>query len=91
MSYQQTAHHERMSRRMIRAREKEMSATVSDGRDEEFAASAGRLYRFLRRNNFTSRRRTTIDQKDAREFIEKLVKFVTFSSRMIDTKKTETS
>ena len=33
-----------------------MSATVSDSRDEEFAASAGWLNRFLRRNNVTCRR-----------------------------------
>ena len=48
--------HERVSRKMIRAMEKQMSATVSDSRDEEFAASAGWLNRFLRCNNFTCRR-----------------------------------
>ncbi|KAL7382466.1 hypothetical protein ABVT39_022965 [Epinephelus coioides] len=81
------ARHERVSRKMIRAMAKQMYATVSDSRDEEFAASAGWLNRFLCRNNFTCRRRTTMAQKDAREFTEKLVKFVTFSSRMIETKK----
>ena len=35
------AHHERVSCKMIRAMEKQMYATVSDSRDEEFAASAG--------------------------------------------------
>ena len=50
------ARHERVSRKMIRAMEKQMSATVSDSRDEEFAASAGWLNRFLHRNNFTCRR-----------------------------------
>ena len=70
--------HERVSRKMIRAIAKEMYTTVSDGRGEEFAASVGWLNRFLRRNNFTSRRHTTIAHKDAREFVEKLVTFVTF-------------
>ena len=45
--------HERVSRKMIRAIEKQTSSIVSDSRDEEFAASDGRLNRFLRRNNFT--------------------------------------
>ena len=81
------ARHERVSRKMIREMAKEMYATVSDGRDEEFAASVGWLNRFLCRNNFTSRRRTTIAHKDAREFVEKLVTFVTFLSRMSETKK----
>uniref|UniRef100_A0A671XQP1 HTH CENPB-type domain-containing protein n=1 Tax=Sparus aurata TaxID=8175 RepID=A0A671XQP1_SPAAU len=81
------ARHERVARKMIRVMAKEMYATVSDGRGEEFAASVGWLNRFLSRNNFTSRRRTTIAHKDAKEFVEKLVTFVTFSSRMIETKK----
>ena len=50
------AHHERVSRKMIRAMEKQMSATGSDNRDGEFAVSAGWINRFLRRNNFTCRR-----------------------------------
>ena len=40
---------------MIRAMEKQMYTTMSDSRDEEFAASAGWLNHFLRRNNFTGR------------------------------------
>ena len=47
------ARHERVSRKMIRAMAKQMNATVSDSRDEEFAASAGWLNHFLHRNNFT--------------------------------------
>ena len=70
---------------MIKAMVKQMNATVSDSRDEEFAASAGWVNCFLRRNNFTCRRCTTIAQKDAREFIEKLEMFVTFSSRITET------
>ena len=47
------ARHERVSRKMIRAMAKQMYSTVSDSRDEEFAASAGWLTCFLRHNNFT--------------------------------------
>ncbi|KAL2102513.1 hypothetical protein ACEWY4_001681 [Coilia grayii] len=72
---------------MIKEKAKQLYATVSDSRDEEFAASVGWLNRFLRRNNFTCRRRTTIAQKDAKEFTDKLVKFVTFSTRIINAKK----
>ena len=81
------ARQEKVSHKMIRAKAKEMYATVSHSRGEEFAVSVGWLNRFLRHNNFTSRRCTTIAQRDAREFIEKLVRFVTFSSRMIETNK----
>ena len=35
------ARHERVSHKMIRTTEKQMTATVSDSRDEEFATSAG--------------------------------------------------
>ena len=38
-----------------------MYGTMSDSRDEEFAASAGWLNRFLLRNYFTCRRRTTTE------------------------------
>ena len=44
--------HERVSRKMIRATAKQMYATVSDRRDEEFASSAGWINRFLLRNDF---------------------------------------
>ena len=84
------AHHERVSRKMIRVMEKQMCATVSDSRDEEFAMSAGRLNSFLPRNNFTCRRRTTIAQKHARELTEKLEKFVTFSSPIFERKELNT-
>ena len=35
------AHHKRVSHKMIRAMVKQMYTTISDSRDEEFAASAG--------------------------------------------------
>ena len=47
-------HHERVSHKMIRAMAKQMEATMSDSRDEEFAASAGWLNLFLRHNNLTT-------------------------------------
>uniref|UniRef100_A0A672LAG7 HTH CENPB-type domain-containing protein n=1 Tax=Sinocyclocheilus grahami TaxID=75366 RepID=A0A672LAG7_SINGR len=78
------AKHLRVSRKMIRAKAKEVYATVSDGRDEEsFTASAGWLDKFLRRNDFSVRRRTTVAQKDAKHFTEKLVNFVTYTTRII--------
>ena len=49
------ARHQRVSRKMIKVMVKQMSATVSDSRDEEFAVSAGWMNCFLRRN-FTCRR-----------------------------------
>ena len=72
------ARHERVSRKMIRATEKQMYSTVSDSRDE-FAASAGWLNRFLRRNSFTRRRQLLLRRMPEKK---KLKKFVTFSSRI---------
>ena len=63
------ARHESVSRKMIRAMEKQIYATVSVSRDEEFAASVGWLN--LQQLHL---------QRDAREFTERLAKFVTFSS-----------
>ena len=50
------ARHERVSRKMIRAMEKQMYTTVSDSRDEEFATSTSWINRFLRCTNFLGRR-----------------------------------
>lgn len=50
---------------MIRMKAKEIYVNASDSRDgEDFAASAGWIDRFLERNNFSVRRRTTVAQKD---------------------------
>ena len=57
MSYQQTGTPQESVPQNDQA--KQMSATVSDSRDEEFSASAG--WHFLCRNNFTGRRLTTIE------------------------------
>uniref|UniRef100_A0A6Q2ZKZ2 HTH CENPB-type domain-containing protein n=1 Tax=Esox lucius TaxID=8010 RepID=A0A6Q2ZKZ2_ESOLU len=82
------AKHLRVSPKMIRAKAKEVYATVSDGRDEDrFTASAGWLDKFLKRNDFSVRRRTTVAQKDAKHFTEKLVNFVTYTTRIIKSKK----
>ncbi|GAA6087522.1 zinc finger protein 540-like [Tachysurus ichikawai] len=73
---------------MIRAKAKEVYATVSDGRDEEsFTASAGWLDKFLKRYDFSFRRHTTVAQKDAKHFTEKLVNFVAYTTRIIKAKK----
>ena len=80
------ARHEGVSFKMIRGMAKQMYATMSDSRDEEVAMSAGWLSRFLHCNNFTCRRCTTIAQKDAREFNEKLA----FSSRIFESKELNT-
>uniref|UniRef100_A0AAY5KSE5 HTH CENPB-type domain-containing protein n=1 Tax=Esox lucius TaxID=8010 RepID=A0AAY5KSE5_ESOLU len=62
------AKHLRVSRKMIRAKAKEVYATVSDGRDEDrFTASAGWLDKFLKRNDFSVRRRTTAELTEAGE------------------------
>ncbi len=75
----------RVSRKMICVKAKELYAGVGDRRDGEvFRATRGWLSRFLRRNNFSLRRRTTVAQKDAP--IEKLANFVVFSSRHIESK-----
>ncbi|KAG1968293.1 pogo transposable element with KRAB domain [Pimephales promelas] len=80
------AKHLRVSRRMIRTKAKEVYETVSDSRNR-FTASAGWLDRFLQRNDFSVRRRTTVAQKDARHLTEKLVNFVTYTTRIIKAKK----
>ncbi|XP_067283792.1 uncharacterized protein [Pseudorasbora parva] len=82
------AKHLRVSRKTIRAKAKEVYATVSDGRDEErFTASAGWVDKFLKRNDFSDRRRTPVAQKDAKHFTEKLVNFVTCTTQIIKAKK----
>ena len=77
----------RVSRKMIRIKAKEMYATASDKRDDGvvFGATSGWLNRFLRRNNFSLRRRTTVAQKDAP--VEKIVNFLVFSTKQIEAKK----
>ncbi|KAJ8381190.1 hypothetical protein SKAU_G00019680 [Synaphobranchus kaupii] len=69
-----TGHH-RDWEPMIRRKAKESYATVGVG-GAEFAASSGWLDKYLQCNGFSVRRRTTVAQKDAKEFTDKLVKYV---------------
>ncbi|CAJ1086716.1 transcriptional regulator Kaiso isoform X1 [Xyrichtys novacula] len=56
----------RVSRKMIRVKAKEMYAVADDKRDGgAFEASVSWLFRFLRRNNFSLRTKTTVAQRDA--------------------------
>ena len=48
----------------------------------EFRASRGWLEKFLRRNGFSLRRKTTEGQKDPEELVKKIVSFVLHISRM---------
>ena len=76
----------RVSRKMIRLKAKELYSMASDKRDGKvLRATVGWLYRFLRRNNFSLRRKTTVAQKEAP--IDKIVNFVTFCGRQIENKK----
>ena len=59
---------------MIRAMEKQIYATVSDSRAAESFPLPQQLH--LQKTNFA--------QKDAREFTQKLVKFATFSSWILE-------
>ncbi|KAL7369773.1 hypothetical protein ABVT39_008363 [Epinephelus coioides] len=51
---------------------------TNDRHGDDFHASQGWLERFMQRNNLTIRKRTSLAQKDAKYFINKLVNFVAF-------------
>ena len=78
--------HERRERRLrvtyneIRQHALQFSSQ-QDG-ETEFRASHGWLEKFLRRNGFSLRRKTTEGQKDPEQLVEKLVSFVLHVSRM---------
>lgn len=59
----------RVSRRMIQVKAAEIFHEMTDCRDENFNASRGWLERFLKRNHFSLRKRTTLAQSDARHSI----------------------
>lgn len=71
---------------MIRVMAKELYQTIADN-EKPFAASAGWLDRFLKRNGFSVRRHTTLAQKEAGQCTEKLVNFVTYATRQTIAKK----
>ena len=70
--------HNRVSRKMIQNKAKEIYSSVGDGAGKEFVASRGWLQKFLKRNKLSLRRRTTMAQKDLDLLTEKLVSFVDF-------------
>ncbi len=80
------ARHQRVSQKMIRVMAKEFYLAAADN-EKPFTASAGWLDQFLKRNNFGVRRRTTLAQKEAGQFTEKLVNFVTYTTQQTITKK----
>jgi len=67
----QRAHHLRVTRSAIQQKALELHQG-----DEEFVASRGWLENFLRRNDFSLRRRTTISQKLPHDYKTKIVTFV---------------
>lgn len=84
--FHKRAKHQRVSRKMIRLMAKEIYQTVADNK-KPFAASVGWLNRFLKRNEFSVRRRTTLSQKQPGQVTEKLVNFVTYVTRQTVEKK----
>lgn len=78
--------HNRVSRAMIRNKALEMYPTLSDG-GARFRASKGWLEKFLNRNGFSLRRRTTMAQKDPDLLTEKLVSFVDYVSKTVVSKR----
>ncbi len=76
---------------MIQAKATEVFLETTDRRDDNFHASRGWLDRFMKRNNLTIRKRTSLAQNDAKHFINKSVNFVTFSSCKVAEKKLKES
>ena len=62
--------HLRVSRRMIRLQARSLSP------DDEFKASRGWLYRFMKRHDLSLRRKTTVSQSVPSDVIPKLVSFI---------------
>lgn len=77
--------HDRVSRNMIKHKALEIYPSVSDG-GKMFVASAGWLQRFLKRNDLSLRRRTTMTPKDPNLLTEKLVSFVDYIGKAVRSK-----
>uniref|UniRef100_A0A8C6KRG3 HTH CENPB-type domain-containing protein n=1 Tax=Nothobranchius furzeri TaxID=105023 RepID=A0A8C6KRG3_NOTFU len=80
------ANHNRVSRKMIRNKALEIFPTMSDA-GMRFLASRGWLEKFLNRNGFALRRRTTMAQKDPDLLTQKLVSFVDYVSKTVVSKR----
>lgn len=76
----------RVSRKLIMKKaqllHQEMSTTEGVLENEEFKASRGWLEKFMRRNNLSLRRKTSVAQKDPEKLIAKLVSYVIQTRRM---------
>ena len=76
----------RVSRKLVIKKEQllyqEMSTSEGILKNEEFKASRGWLEQFIRRNNLSLRRKTSVAQKDSEKLIAKLVSYVIQIRRM---------
>ena len=68
----------RVSRKMIKEKAKEFHRDICHDDDCSFSASDGWLFRFMRRNSFSLRKRTTISQKLPTDIKQKVVDFLIF-------------
>ncbi|KAG7269084.1 hypothetical protein CRUP_002942 [Coryphaenoides rupestris] len=78
--------HNRVSRKIIQYKAKEIYSSVGDGASKEFVASRGWLEKFLKGNDLSLRRCTTMAQKDPDLLTEKLVSFVDFFGKAVSSK-----
>ncbi|KAL7381452.1 hypothetical protein ABVT39_005702 [Epinephelus coioides] len=72
---------------MIQAKAMVVFSETTDRRDDDFHASQRWLEWFMKRINLTIRKRTSLAQKNAEHYINKLVNFVIFCSHKIAEKK----
>ena len=66
----------RVSRKMIQ--KKALEWYREENQDNEFTASNGWLEKFLERNGFVLRRKTTVSQKLPRDCMEKIISFILY-------------